>query len=74
MTTSETTSTPAAAATTDPREAIGERIFAGAIASNEMLTVYLGVDLGLYDALKEHGPATARELASRTGIAELYAQ
>lgn len=74
MTTSETTSTPAPATTTDPREAIGERIFAGAVASNEMLTVYLGVDLGLYDALKEHGPATAHELASRTGIAERYAQ
>jgi len=74
MTTTEAASTSAATVTPDPREAIGERIFAGAIASNEMLTVHLGLELGLYQALKEHGPATADELASRTGIAERYAR
>ena len=59
---------------TDRREELGERIFAGTIATNEMLTVYLGVDLGLYRALAEHGALTARELASHAGIAERYAR
>lgn len=66
---SETTST-----VPDRREALGERIFTGAITTNEMLTVYLGVELGLYRALAEHGALTARELASRAGIAERYAR
>lgn len=68
------TSTVATPASTDGREALGERLIAGIIATNEMYSVYLGVELGLYAALKEHGPVTAAELASRTGIHERYAR
>jgi SAM-dependent methyltransferase len=62
----------ATAAATDAREALGERILAGTIATAEMYSVYLGVELGLYAALEEHGPATPAELASRTGLHERY--
>jgi SAM-dependent methyltransferase len=72
------TSTAEAAATTapaqDPREALGERIFNGAITTAEMFTVHLGVELGLYDALAQDGPLTAGALADRAGIAERYAR
>lgn len=59
--------------TTDPREALGEQIFGSTIAAGEMLAIYLGTELGLYGALAQQGPATATEVASRTGIAERYA-
>jgi len=39
----------------------------------ELCTAYLGVELGLYDALAER-PATPAELAERKGIATRYAQ
>ena len=72
------TSTTETAATTavapDPREALGERIFNGAITTAEMFTVHLGVELGLYDALAQRGPLTSSELAELTGIAERYAR
>jgi SAM-dependent methyltransferase len=70
--TAETAATTAAAQ--DPREALGERIFNGAITTTEMFTVHLGVELGLYDALAQHGPLTSTELADRAGIAERYAR
>ncbi len=59
-------------ASPDRREALGQQIFEGTVAAGEMLAVYLGVELGLYDALAERGPATATELASRTGTADRY--
>lgn len=37
-------------------------------------TVRIGLRLGLFDALHEHGPSTAAELAQRAGIAERYAR
>ncbi len=73
MTTTASTDT-STTTRTDPREELGERLFAGAITANEMLTVYLGVELGLYQALTEHGPLTAAELASQAGIAERYSR
>lgn len=70
-----TVSTDAATSSAaDAREALGERLVADTIATAEMYSVYLGIELGLYTALKEHGPATAAELASRTGIHERYAR
>lgn len=75
--TTESPAVTATAATTagqDPREALGERIFTDTIAAAEMLSVYLGVELGLYRTIAEHGPVTAAALASRTGIAERYAR
>ena len=38
----------------------------------ELLTVYLGERLGLYQALYADGPATSAELAARTGTVERY--
>jgi len=58
--------------TVDPREALGERLFGSLIATAEMYTVYLGLELGLYEALAEHGPLTVDDLAQRTGVAERY--
>jgi 2-polyprenyl-3-methyl-5-hydroxy-6-metoxy-1,4-benzoquinol methylase len=40
----------------------------------ELGTVYLGDRLGLYQALKEAGPATPAQLADRTGTHERYAR
>src|SRR3712207_2063728 len=68
ITTPEADSPPA-----DARDALAERLLAGAIAGGEVLSVYLGVELGLYDALAE-GPSTATDVASRAGIAERYAR
>jgi len=40
----------------------------------EVMAVYLGDRLGLYAALRDGGPATAAELASRAGIDARYAR
>jgi 2-polyprenyl-3-methyl-5-hydroxy-6-metoxy-1,4-benzoquinol methylase len=50
------------------------RLFMALLASAELTTVHLGVELGLYAALHEHGPATSTELADRAGVAERYAR
>jgi SAM-dependent methyltransferase len=53
--------------------ALGTRLFLGGLAAAELMTVYLGVSLGLYQALGT-GPATPDQLAGRAGIAGRYAQ
>jgi hypothetical protein len=40
----------------------------------ETLSVWLGLRLGLYDALDRAGPSTAVELASSAGIDPRYAR
>jgi 2-polyprenyl-3-methyl-5-hydroxy-6-metoxy-1,4-benzoquinol methylase len=57
---------------TTRRDAFVGRIFQSGLAGLEMLTVYLGNRLGLYQALAEHGPATSVDLATRTGTSERY--
>jgi len=42
------------------------------VGALELLTVYLGERLGLYQALYAGGPATSAELAARTGTTERY--
>ena len=42
------------------------------VGALELLTVYLGERLGLYQALYADGPATSAELAARTGTTERY--
>jgi SAM-dependent methyltransferase len=64
----------AAAATQDPREMLGDRIFEGTITTMEMLTVALGIELGLYDAITQAQPMSASQLAERAGISERYAR
>jgi ubiquinone/menaquinone biosynthesis C-methylase UbiE len=56
----------------DRATALVDRLFQDALGALELYTVYLGERLGLYRALAEGGPATASELAERTGTAERY--
>ena len=53
------------------RDALAERMFNSGVAALEMLTVYLGSELGYYRVLRE-GPHTAAEVADRTGTARRY--
>jgi 2-polyprenyl-3-methyl-5-hydroxy-6-metoxy-1,4-benzoquinol methylase len=50
------------------------RIFEASLGMLDVMAVYLGDRLGLYAALREGGPATAHELASRAGIDVRYAR
>ena len=55
----------------DPAALTG-RLFRDMTGALELLTVYLGERLGLYQALYADGPATSAELAGRTGTTERY--
>jgi SAM-dependent methyltransferase len=70
--TAETAAT--SAASQDPREALGDRIFEGAVTTMEMLTVALGLELGLYDVVAQDQPVSPAHLADRAGISERYAR
>jgi 2-polyprenyl-3-methyl-5-hydroxy-6-metoxy-1,4-benzoquinol methylase len=48
------------------------RLFRDMAGALELLTVYLGERLGLYQALYADGSATSAELAARTGTSERY--
>src|SRR5215212_7825921 len=52
------------------REAFVEWINQSTMGAFEMASTYLGVKLGLYRSLADDGPATAAELAARTGTNE----
>jgi len=52
--------------------ALAGRLFRDMVGALELLTVYLGERLGLYQALYADGPATSGELAARTGTTERY--
>jgi hypothetical protein len=66
----------------DPREAeraeqaagLAERLFRAGVDSFELLTVYLGLRLGLYSTLAAADGASAGELAAAAGIDERYAR
>ena len=62
------------AAREEPGEpaALAGRLFRDMTGALELLTVYLGERLGLYQALYAGGPATSAELAARTGTTERY--
>lgn len=57
-----------------PADQLCERLFGSAIGFTEILSVYLGDRLGLYQALRSLGSATSSELAAQAGIAERYAR
>ena len=57
-------------ATTDE---LVERLFSSTVGALELLSVYLGVRLGLYEAMTA-GAATSDELAERAGIHPRYAR
>lgn len=50
------------------------RVFEATLGMWDMLSIYLGDRLGLYRALRDGGPATADDLASRAGIDRRYAR
>jgi 2-polyprenyl-3-methyl-5-hydroxy-6-metoxy-1,4-benzoquinol methylase len=58
----------------DQAEAFVGRLFEGALGTVDLLTLYIGDRLGLYRALKDGGPATPSELASRCSINQRYAR
>jgi hypothetical protein len=62
---------------TDPAaavEAVADRLLHDTATTLELLAVHVGLELGLYAALAEHGPATPEQLADRAGIAPRYAR
>ncbi len=52
------------------REELVERMGVATLGVFDIATTYLGVKLGLYRSLADDGPATAAELAARTGTHE----
>lgn len=50
-----------------------DRLTTSTIGALEMFSIYLGTELGLYEALDRHGPLTATSLAETAGINERYA-
>ena len=65
------TATAPQAANASPDEMAG-RIFSSLIDAMEIFCVYVGDQLGFYQALHEDGPSTVRELAARAGTNERY--
>ncbi len=57
---------------TNPAEELAGRLFMEGVGSLHLLTVYLGVRLGLYRGLSERGPQTAAELAEACGLDGWY--
>ena len=59
------------AATTDE---FVEQLFSAALATADVLTVYIGDQLGYYRAMADGNAITSRELAVRAGTSERYAR
>jgi 2-polyprenyl-3-methyl-5-hydroxy-6-metoxy-1,4-benzoquinol methylase len=55
-------------------DALVERLFSAAVGTFDLAGVYLGDRLGWYRSLDSDGPATADELAARTGTDARYAR
>jgi len=55
-------------------EALVGRLLEASLGMLDVMSVYVGDRLGLYRALRDGGPSTAAELASRAGIDERYAR
>ncbi len=55
-------------------DALVERLFLATIGAFELVSVYLGDRLGLYDALADGEPVTADDLATRTSTTPRYAR
>jgi hypothetical protein len=53
----------------DAREALAERLVDATTHALETLSVYLGLELGLYQALTDLGGGSEVELAAAAGIA-----
>ncbi|MFI2365209.1 class I SAM-dependent methyltransferase [Promicromonospora sp. NPDC019610] len=63
---------------TDPASAeaaaVAERLFGAVLGTVDLLSVFLGDRLGWYRSLADDGPATAPQLAERTGTDARYAR
>jgi len=59
---------------TQRRDAFADRLLRSTAGAFDIITVYLGDQLGYYRALAEHGPLTSPELAARTATNERYAR
>jgi SAM-dependent methyltransferase/predicted transcriptional regulator len=68
------TTQPAAADEAARRDALAERLFTSMIGANELASVWLGLRLNLYEALRDQETATVAELAGRSGIDDRYAR
>ena len=55
-------------------EALVARLFEQSLGMFDVMSVYLGDRLGLYRCLRDDGPATPAELATRAGIHPRYAR
>jgi|1185.fasta_scaffold317283_2 hypothetical protein len=53
-------------------EEYAEHLLGAGIAAFETLSAYVGGRLGWYQALRDHGPLTAGELAEHTSTHERY--
>jgi 2-polyprenyl-3-methyl-5-hydroxy-6-metoxy-1,4-benzoquinol methylase len=56
------------------RDALTGRLFEAMLGAFDMMAVHLGLELGLYRALADGGPASAVELASRARVDSRYAR
>jgi SAM-dependent methyltransferase len=55
-------------------DALVERLFGGLLGGMELLSVEIGRRLGLYDALRRHGPVRYDDFAACSGVAARYAR
>jgi hypothetical protein len=68
-----TTETAAPETEKTPDAFVG-RLFEASLGMFDVMSVYLGDQLGLYRALRDGGPLTPSQLANRAGINERYAR
>src|SRR6187431_352250 len=54
------------------RDALVERLFGATLGAMDVVSVYVGVRLGLYRALADRGSSSSEELAGTTGLNERY--
>lgn len=55
-------------------QAFAARLFASSLAAAELMTIYVGLQLGLYEDLANHPGSTLTDMARRTGIDARYLQ
>ena len=55
-------------------DALVDHLFESALGAFDMLTIYIGDQLGLYAALRDHGPLTPDGLAEHAAVHPRYAK
>ena len=61
-----------AAAHSERRDALVERMRGATLGALDIVSVYIGVRLGLYRTLADRGPSSSAELAEAAGLNERY--